>query len=85
MDRLLDTMANEKHDDETGKFSEKYSDADFVDAIREFGGTAGTAEVADKIGCPHSTAYYRLDQLRDTGRVDSRQIGNAVLWMVDNE
>lgn len=85
MDSLLDEMANEKRDSDTGKFVEKYSSSDFVDAIRECGGMASTSEVANDVSCPHSTAYYRLDQLRDAGRIDSRQIGNAVLWVVTDE
>lgn len=85
MDRLLTTMTNESRDDDTGKFTEKYDAADFVDVIERLGGSAGTAEVAEELDCPHSTAYHRLDRLREEGRIDSRQIGNAVLWVVTNE
>jgi uncharacterized membrane protein len=76
-------MANESRDDDSGKFTEKYEDSEFVDAIRALGGSAGTAEVADELGCPHTTAYHRLDQLRDDGQLTSRQIGNAVLWVIE--
>ena len=69
------------HDD-AGKFTKKFTDDDFLDAIRAHEGAAGTADVADEVGCPHSTAYHRLDRLREKERVDSRQIGNAVLWEV---
>lgn len=73
------------HDD-TGQFTEKWADDDFIDAIRAYGGAAGTGEVADVVGCIESTAYYRLDRLRDAGRIDSRKVGNAVLWeVVDDE
>lgn len=75
-------MANESRDDDSGKFTEKYEDRQFVDAIRTLGGSAGTAEVADELDCPHTTAYHRLDQLRDDGQITSRQIGNAVLWVI---
>lgn len=84
MDRNPNTMTNDERDTDTGKFEEKYNDEDFVAAIRDFDGAAGTADVADAVGCPHSTAYYRLDRLRDDGRIDSRRVGNAVLWVIDN-
>jgi hypothetical protein len=77
-------MVNDERDEDTGKFEEKYDDDDFVAAIRDFDGAAGTADVADAVGCPHSTAYHRLDRLRDDGRIDSRQVGNAVLWVADD-
>ena len=83
MDRTPN-MVNNERDEDTGKFEEKWADEDFVDAIRDFDGAAGTADVADAVGCPHSTAYHRLDRLRDNGRINSRQVGNAVLWVVDD-
>jgi len=85
MARILTTMANESRDEDTGKFIEKYDDANFVDAIECLGGAAGTAEIADELDCPHSTTYHRLDRLRETGRIESRQIGNAVLWEVKDD
>lgn len=90
MGKIRTTMADDEpkendtgrlHDD-AGQFTEKWEDDDFIDAIRAHNGAAGTGEVADKVGCSDSTAYYRLDRLRDEGRVQTRQIGNAVLWEV---
>ena len=83
MDRTPN-MVNDERDEDTGKFEEKWADEDFVDAIRDFDGAAGTADVADAVGCPHSTAYHRLGRLRDDGRINSRQVGNAVLWVVND-
>jgi len=78
-------MVNESRDDDSGKFTEKYDDEEFIEAIETLGGSAGTAEVAEELDCPHTTAYHRLDQLRDAGRISSRQIGNAVLWVIGGE
>ena len=78
-------MVNESRDDDSGKFTEKYDDDEFIEAIEVLGGSAGTAEVAEEIDCPHTTAYHRLDRLRDNGRLSSRQIGNAVLWVIEGE
>jgi hypothetical protein len=82
MDVPTTTMANDERDDESGKFASKYDEERFLAAVQEHEEGAGTAEVAETVGCPHSTAYHRLDQLRADGKLDSRQIGNAVLWVV---
>lgn len=70
--------------DDTGKFTEKYPASAFLDALRDLGGAAGTADVADEVGCPQRTAYHRLSNLRDDGQIDSRQVGGAMLWVVKN-
>jgi hypothetical protein len=76
---------NENRDAETGQYARQYDHAVFLDALRAHGGAAGTAEVADCIGCPNRTAYFNLNQLRDKGRVTGRQIGQAMLWIMADE
>jgi uncharacterized membrane protein len=85
MDDLPTTMANDERDEETGEFTSKYDDEAFVDAIRETGGAASTAEVAEAVNAPHSTAFHRLDRLREAGDISSRTVGNSTLWVVDGE
>jgi len=46
------------------------------------GNAAGTADVADAVGCSHDTAYKRLRSLEDDGQVTSRKIGQARMWSV---
>lgn len=77
-------LVNEERDENTGKFAEKYPTTAFLDALRDLGGAAGTADVANEVGCPQRTAYHRLSQLRDTGQIDSREVGGAMLWVVEN-
>ena len=56
----------------------------FLDALRELGGATGTTDVADEVGYPHRTAYHRLLNLRDNGQINSRRVGGAMLWVVEN-
>lgn len=70
--------------DETGQFTEKYPRSVFLDALRGLGGEAGTTDVADEVGCPRRTAYHRLSNLRDEGRINSRKVGSAMLWVIED-
>ncbi len=67
-------------DKETGRYTGEYSDEDFLNAITEQEGIAGTGEIADRIGCAHDTAYKRLQQMEDNGIVSSKKVGNTLLW-----
>ena len=71
----------EERDDE-GKFSTKYSPEYFLSALDQLGGSASTKEIADEVGCSRRTANYRLSDLEDEGRVDSREVGRSILWQV---
>ncbi len=70
-------------DEETGEYTGEYSNKDFLDAISEEGGMAGTGNIADLVGCAHDTAYKRLQQMEEKGLISSRKVGNTLLWTVD--
>jgi GTP-sensing pleiotropic transcriptional regulator CodY len=78
-------MPNDERDEESGKFSEKYPDEAFIEAIEEKGGAAGSQDVADAVGCPYNTAYSKLRTLENAGRISSRKVANARLWQVSDE
>lgn len=67
---------------EDGRWVEKYTDDEFLDAIRALGGAGGTAEVAEETGAPQRTAYHRLKTLEEEGQVGSRDAGGSKLWTV---
>lgn len=71
--------------DDTGKFSTKYEPDDFVEALRQLGGAGSTREIADKVGCARRTAHYRLSNLQEDSRVDSREVGKSILWQVTDD
>ncbi|DAC85259.1 hypothetical protein [Natrinema versiforme] len=70
-------MPYDARDDESGRFTPDFSDDDFLEAIE---GGATTSEASDAVGCQYRTAYARLNDLEDEGRVTSRKIGNTLLW-----
>lgn len=77
----VDVMAN--RDDESGRYSETYPLSDFIEALEDLGGSAGTQDVADEVGCKYRTANAKLHELEERGEVTARKVGNAYLWMLD--
>jgi len=76
---------NDDRDEDTGKFTEKYDRDDFLTALRDLGGAAGTSDVADRVGCPQRTAHHKLDQLAEEDRVVKDKVGAAALWRLPEE
>lgn len=73
-------MADRDRDDR-GRYREEYAEEDFLDAVRE-NEPATTSEVAATVGCVRQNADYRLRQLEAAGRVESKKVGPALVWMV---
>lgn len=78
-------MANDERDEESGKFTEKYPTEDFLQAIREEGGVAGTTDIANRVGVIRSTAFQRLERLEEDGIVVKKDIGNSAAWILPEE
>jgi hypothetical protein len=81
------TMTNEKErnpnrNEDTGQYSAGYTPDDALNALRELGGTAGTADVGEQMGCARRTAYNKLKELYESNRIDSREVGSSRLWML---
>jgi len=68
--------------EESGKYTASYTDSDFLNAIGEYEGMAGTSQIAEEVGCTRRTAYTRLKSLEEESRVESRQVGNSLVWIV---
>jgi predicted transcriptional regulator len=77
-------MPYDDRNDETGQFTPEFTDDEFIAALQDNGG-ATTSEVADAVGCKYRTAYNRLKDLEDEGRVTSREVGNSLLWSAREE
>mgnify|MGYP002760962358 FL=1 len=67
-------------DEKTGQYVGEYFTEDFLTAINNEGGAAGTGEIAERVGCAHDTAYKRLQEMEDDGLVSSQKVGNTLLW-----
>ena len=72
-------------DEETGRYTSSYPDEKFIVALDNLGGTAGTSEVADQVGCVRDSAYRRLNRLADDKYVERRTIGNSLVWSLTEE
>ena len=68
-------------DDENGrgKYQTGIDDEEYVEALRSLG-PSSTPEIAEEVGVPRRSAYDRLRDLEDQGRVESQKVGTANLW-----
>jgi Mn-dependent DtxR family transcriptional regulator len=72
-------IVNDERNNDTGQFTEKYQEEDFIEALRSLG-TAGTVDVAQEVGAPRRSAYNKLEALAESGRVNTRKIGAVRVW-----
>lgn len=72
-------MAKDR-EEESGKYTEVYPPDAFIEALESLSGAAGTQEVADEVGCAYRTAFAKLSDLEEEGKISSRKVGNAKLW-----
>ena len=71
-----------ERDTETGKISEKYTDEQFISAVKTHS-PASTSEVSDAVGCSSDNAYRRLKKLESMGEVGSKMAGNSLIWYLE--
>jgi hypothetical protein len=79
----MESVPHDKHG-EDGKFTATYDPDEFVTAV-DAPDLPTTADVAERVDCPHRTALHHLNKLEDQDRVSSRKIGPAKVWRVDDE
>jgi len=72
-------MGSRDRDEESGQFTEEYPREDFLDVLKELG-PAGTTDISNEVGCDRRTAYLKLQELEGDGLIQSRKVGNALLW-----
>lgn len=77
-------MPGADRDDESGQYQETYPTEAFISALESEGGSAGTQDVADRVGCSYETAYKKLRSLTEDGEIDRRKVGNANLWVFED-
>jgi hypothetical protein len=82
---LSDLPMARDRDDESGKYTDAYSDEDFIEAIRTEGGLAGTTAVAEIVGCTRRQALNRLKELRERNRVQSKDVGRSLVWQLNSD
>lgn len=72
-------MGERDRDKNSGRFTEEYPRESFLQALSELG-AAGTTDISDHVGCDRRTAYLKLQTLEEEGDVESKKVGNALLW-----
>lgn len=70
-----------KRDEETGQYTEAYTDDDVLDAVEALE-LPGTGDVAERVGCSHELAYKKLRSFEEEGAVSSRKVGNTRVWQL---
>ena len=79
-------MPGAERDDDSGQYTETYPPEEFLAAIADADGMAGTQDVADSVGCSYETAYKKLRGLEDEDTIESQKVANARAWLlVDDE
>ncbi|WP_135855175.1 hypothetical protein [Halorussus salinus] len=62
-----------------GEFRTVYNDDKFLVCLQNQE-AADTRTIADTVGCSRRTAYTRLCELEEDGKVESNKVGNSILW-----
>jgi predicted ArsR family transcriptional regulator len=78
-------MPGAERDNDNGQYTETYPTDEFLGAIDDVDGMAGTQDVADAVGCSYETAYKKLRSLEDAGDVESEKVANARVWLRADE
>ena len=81
MDSTNHQMPRERNQD-SGKYTQAYTDEEFIEAVSDSNEAATTTEVSDVLGCSNRTALLRLRDLADAGELKRRKAGTVNLWSV---
>lgn len=76
-------MSDERKRDETGQFQSEFDDEYIIEVIGGLQPTAGTSDIAEKLGVTRQSADYRLRKLQEEGRIKSETVGRTLIWFVD--
>lgn len=72
-----------RRDAESGQYSEVYSHQEVIDVLED--DRLGTSEVADELGCHRTTAHELLTEMESEGLVESKRVGNTLIWTLKNK
>lgn len=76
----MDEVMPKDRDEETGRYSERYTSENFESALESLGGSAATQEIADEVDCAYRTAHAKLSDMESESKLISQNVGNAKLW-----
>jgi hypothetical protein len=84
----LETLCKDCHRsgrENPGWFEQEYGTDDFLAALEDEDGVAGTSALAEAVGCSSRHALNRLRELEDVGKVSSKDVGRSLVWMLADE
>ena len=61
-----------------------HPEEDYFEAIRE-NAPASTREIAEQVGVTRQGADYRLRQFEEQDKVESKMVGNSLVWTLSEE
>lgn len=76
-------MAN--RDEDSGQYTETYPLEDFIAALEALDGSGTTPEITEEVGCKSRTTNDKMHELEDQGRVSSKAVGPAYLWILEDD
>lgn len=82
---MADYQMPRDRDQDNGQYVPDYDATDFLNALRDLGGRAGTLDVAEAVGCHRDSARRWLNDLAEEGRIRRLDVGNAALWELTDE
>jgi predicted HTH transcriptional regulator len=71
-------------DERTGQYQKEFSDEEFVEAVKVLE-DPGTTDVEEYVGCKEKTAYKRLEELSEEGRIRKKIVGGSAVWKIGSE
>ena len=66
-------------DDKDGHW-QRYPRDLFIQALKDEGDEATTAEIADNVGCSLETSRRKMHELEDDVLVESHKVGPVLVW-----
>lgn len=93
METNSDQMPGAERDDDSGKYTDKYPQEEFLDALDEEGGMAATMDIASRVAPEYDrdpeefydTTYKKLRRLNNDGVIETREVGRNILWMLPDD
>ena len=73
-------MGDGRRDPESGKYTSEITDQDLLSVLAEHE-PAGTSEIADKFDLTQQAIYFRLSELEEDGKIESKIAGGSRIWM----
>lgn len=78
-------MTNEPPDEERAHSESTYDDEEFVEAIRDLGGSATLFAIIEAVGAPFPTTYDRLNRLMLGDEVEYQLEDGSFLWTLADD